>query len=136
MIRQNGLLTLIIVFREMIKTLIIPDLLPEMLISSLDLELIEVLPDLLNSPYVEVDPAMRVVYYNALFFGFHRLRGPGNEFSKLAYFKVLEAVPEWLTKATGTELDALCAAVTVRSNSVLNIRTFGTNHINSVVDRN
>jgi hypothetical protein len=88
-------------------------IIPDIFISGLDLEILEILPDLMNSPYVQVDPAVRVAYYNALFYGLHKLHGPGNQISKVAYFKILQAVPDWLGAATGTDLDGHCATLTV-----------------------
>jgi hypothetical protein len=96
--------------KEMIASMIIPDI----FISSLNLDILEYLPDLVNSPYVRVDPAIRVAYWNAIFYGLHKLHGPGNRKSKIAYLKLLDAVPEWLGGATGTDLDGHCATLTVR----------------------
>ncbi|KAF2746452.1 hypothetical protein M011DRAFT_468543 [Sporormia fimetaria CBS 119925] len=95
-------------FRGLVPTMVVPDAFA----SGLDLSILEVLPDLIDSPYVKVDPAMRVAYYNALFYGLHSLRGPGNDLSKVAYLKLLESVPEWLEAATGTDLDGHCALLT------------------------
>jgi hypothetical protein len=88
---------------------------PDVFISHLNLDILEVLPDVVDSPYVNIEPAMRVAYYNCLYYGLHKLHGPGNDLSKAAYLKVLEVVPAWLSSATGTDLDGHTAALTVSS---------------------
>lgn len=95
----------------MMSSLIIPDFFLSNL--NLDLGILEVLPDIANSPFINVDPAVRVIYYNALYYGLFKLRGPGNPQSLAAYYKVLEAVPAWLGAASRSDLDAPTAALTV-----------------------
>lgn len=96
------------IMKEMIASMIIPDI----FVSSINLDIMEHLPDLVNSPYVRVDPAIKVAYWNAIFYGLHKLHGPGNRKSKIAYLKLLDTVPEWLGGATGTDLDGHCATLT------------------------
>lgn len=101
------------VTKEMIGNLIIPDI----FLSSIDLDILTILPDIANSPYINLDPAMRVIYYNALYYGLSILHGPGTAPSLAAYYKVLEAVPAWLNGTDGTDLDGHTAALTVSMQS-------------------
>ncbi|KAF1993490.1 hypothetical protein P154DRAFT_582758 [Amniculicola lignicola CBS 123094] len=84
----------------------------ELIVNSFELDILKALPDVINSPFVSIDPALRVLYYNGLFYGLHKMHGPGNEFSQGAYYKCLEAVPAWLDAATGSEMDIYAAAIT------------------------
>jgi hypothetical protein len=85
---------------------------PDVFASSIDLELLRMLPDIINSPYVNIDPAMYVMYYNALYYGLNDLRGPGDPVAQAMYFKVLEAVPAWLDTPAETDMDGHTAALT------------------------
>lgn len=95
-------------FREMMGTIVIPDL----FVSDPNTEILEALPDLMGSPYITIDPALRVAYFNALYFGLNHSRGPGNPSARVAYYKFLEAVPAWLSADSSSELDGHCAALT------------------------
>src|SRR5690242_5363505 len=55
-----------------ISNMIVPDL-P---VIPFDINLFRSLPDIIDSPYVNIDPGMRVMYYNALYFGIFDVRGP------------------------------------------------------------
>lgn len=90
-------------------TIVIPDL----FVSHPNTEILEALPDLMGSPYITLDPALRVAYFNALYFGLNQACGPGNPSSRAAYYKFLEAVPAWLSADSSSELDGHCAALTV-----------------------
>jgi hypothetical protein len=86
--------------------------LPEIFAVPIDVELLRVLPDITKSPYVNVDPGMWVMYYNALYYGLLQIRGPGDPVAQGMYLKVLEAVPVWLEGSTDTDLDGHTAALT------------------------
>lgn len=51
------------------------------------------------------------MYYNALYFGLHQIRGP-DPVAQGMYLKLLEAVPAWLDAAADTEMDGHTAALT------------------------
>ena len=78
----------------------------------LDINLLRTLPDIIDSPYVQVAPGMRVMYYNALQYGLEQTRGPQDAMSQRAYLKTLEAVPAWLDDPTETDVDGFAAALT------------------------
>jgi hypothetical protein len=95
-------------FVEVLEHMVVPDVFA----SSIDLELLRLLPDIIDSPYVNVDPGMYVMYYNALYYGLNDLRGPGDPVAQAMYLKLLEAVPAWLDTPADTELDGHTAALT------------------------
>jgi hypothetical protein len=95
------------VFAHILQNMIIPDLnaIP------IDLELLRVIPDIEQSPYIKIDPGMYVMYYNALYYGLHQIRGPGDAVAQGMYLKVLEAVPAWLDTPGDKEIDGYTAAL-------------------------
>jgi hypothetical protein len=95
------------VFAHILKNMIVPDLnaIP------IDLELLRVIPDIERSPYIKVDPGMYVMYYNALYYGLHQIRGPGDAVAHGMYLKVLEALPAWLDTPGDKEIDGYAAAL-------------------------
>lgn len=73
------------------------------------------MPNIADSPFVSIDPGMRVVYYTGLYFGLHCHEGTTDQKqAQAAYFKSLEAVPDWLNSAKGTIMDAQIACLAVR----------------------
>ncbi|KAF2792218.1 hypothetical protein K505DRAFT_376215 [Melanomma pulvis-pyrius CBS 109.77] len=82
-------------------------------------EVLQLMPDIVDSPYVNIDPCIRVLYYQALYYGLLKLHGPGNDLAQAAYYKALEAVPVWLATATGTELD-VCTATLITWTTINN----------------
>jgi hypothetical protein len=85
---------------------------PNIFAVALDLNLLRSLPNIINSPYVNIAPGVHVMYYNALNYGLHQIRGPGDALTQKAYLKALEAVPAWLDAPTETEMDGFTAALT------------------------
>ncbi|OAK98916.1 hypothetical protein IQ06DRAFT_25091 [Phaeosphaeriaceae sp. SRC1lsM3a] len=85
---------------------------PDVFASSIDLELLRLLPEIINSPYINIDPGMYVMYYNALYYGLNDLRGPGDPVAQGMYLKILEAVPAWLDTAGDSDMDGHTAALT------------------------
>jgi hypothetical protein len=79
---------------------------------AIDVDLLRVVPDIIKSSYVKVDPGVYVMYYNALYYGLHQIRGPGDALAQSMYLKVLEAVPAWLDASANTDLDGHTAALT------------------------
>jgi hypothetical protein len=94
-------------FIEVLKNMIVPDVFA----SNIDLELLRLLPDIINSPYVNIDPGMYVMYYNALYYGLNDVRGTGDPVAQGMYLKVLEAIPAWLDCPTDTEMDGHTASL-------------------------
>lgn len=84
---------------------------PDVFASSIDLELLRLLPEIVNSPYVNIDPGMYVMYYQALYYGLNDLRGPGDPVAQGMYLKVLEAVPAWLDTAGDSDMDGHTASL-------------------------
>ncbi|KAF2120436.1 hypothetical protein BDV96DRAFT_266195 [Lophiotrema nucula] len=97
-------------FLEMLSDLVIPDLFTASAME--DLELLHLLPSIIDSPYVNVEPAARVLYYNALYYGLIKLRGVANPLARKAYFKALESVPLWLETSKASDLDIMTACLT------------------------
>ncbi|KAF2192197.1 hypothetical protein K469DRAFT_307028 [Zopfia rhizophila CBS 207.26] len=87
-------------------------LLPDALSIFPELMVLNVMPDIVESPYVTVDPAAKVLYYNALYYGLYRTGGKGSAVFQQAYLKCLESVPAWLDVACGSILDCLGASLT------------------------
>lgn len=85
-----------------------------MLSAPIDKKLMKALPDIISSPHVNLDPAVKLVYYNLVFHG----RNMGPKRSSLAarnnYIKCLQAVPAWHESAQGTVMDLTAAVITVR----------------------
>ncbi|KAI4641726.1 hypothetical protein J4E93_007824 [Alternaria ventricosa] len=79
--------------------------------SVIDTDLLYALPDIIKSPYVNIDPVVRVMYYNALFYGLQLTDGPGGDLTTKAYMKMLESVPAWLESPGDTNMDVHIAAL-------------------------
>ena len=95
-------------FINLLGTMVVPDIFT----TSVDVSLLYAIPNIVDSPYVKIDPGIRVMYYNALYYGLQQTRGPGGPLVQAAYMKVLEAVPAWLESSTQTEVDGHTAALT------------------------
>lgn len=95
-------------FAELMSNLVVP----ETFTAIFDIDLLRVLPDIIKSSYVKVDPGVYVMYYNALYYGLHQIRGPGDTVAQSMYLKVLEAVPAWLDSSANTDMDGRTAALT------------------------
>ncbi|KAF2032544.1 hypothetical protein EK21DRAFT_98927 [Setomelanomma holmii] len=95
-------------FIRLIATMIVPDTFA----IPLDFDFLRLIPDIVKSPYVNIEPGMYVMYYNALYYGLMQLRGLGDPIAQAMYFKVLETVPAWLETPDLTDLDGHIAALT------------------------
>ncbi|KAF2740046.1 hypothetical protein EJ04DRAFT_483631 [Polyplosphaeria fusca] len=82
-------------FLDMLSSLVVP----EIFTAVPELKILRAIPNIIDSPYVNIDPTIRVLYYNALYYGLIQLHGYAEPRAQGAYFKCLEAVPAWL-KAT------------------------------------
>jgi hypothetical protein len=96
-------------FTDIVNSMVVPDIFPHDVIGT---KLLRALPDVIDSPYINIDPGMRVMYYNALYYGLQRVRGPGDALTTKAYVKVLESVPAWLDVPNETRMDGHTAALT------------------------
>jgi hypothetical protein len=71
------------------------------------------MPHIIDSPYAQVDPAMRIIYYNAI----QLAQSMGTEsevrLATRTYYKCLQLVPAWLEYAKGSPLDLFAANLTV-----------------------
>lgn len=94
-------------FIEMMGSMIVPDIFT----TTIDFELLKVLPDIIKSPYVKIEPGMYVLYFNGLYYGLTHLRGLGDPVAQGMYLKILEAVPAWLESPGDTEIDGHTAAL-------------------------
>lgn len=92
-------------FVHLVSNIVVPDVFA----LSIDADLLRVLPDITKSTYVKVDPCVYVIYYNALYYGLHQIRGPGDIVAQSMYLKVLEAVPAWLEAPGDTDVDGYAA---------------------------
>ncbi|USP74175.1 uncharacterized protein yc1106_01449 [Curvularia clavata] len=95
-------------FNNLMHAMVVPD---AFLSAMIDMNVLRALPDVINSPYVNIDPGMRVLYYNAIYYGLRESDGPGGDLTTKAYMKMLENVPAWLESSTETILDAQTAAL-------------------------
>lgn len=96
------------VFISLMNTMVVPDIFA----SSIDINLLRALPAIINSPYVNVEPGVQVLYYNALYYGLQQQHGPGSELTHRAYLKVLGTIPAWLEVSSETKVDGHTAALT------------------------
>jgi hypothetical protein len=94
-------------FIEVLKNMLVP----EVYASCIDVELLRLLPDIIDSPYVNISPSMYVMYYNALYYGLNDIRGTGDPIAQGMYLKILEAIPAWLDTPADTEMDGHTAAL-------------------------
>ena len=95
-------------FINLLTTMVVPDV----FVGNVDFDILRSLPDVYKSPFISIDPALLVLFYNALFYGISDRFGTGCLIAQQAYKKILEAVPAWLEGATGSDLDAHTAALT------------------------
>ncbi|KAL1791849.1 hypothetical protein ACET3X_009600 [Alternaria dauci] len=95
-------------FFDVMSSMLVPDAFAN---SIMDFGLLRALPEIIDSPFVNVDPGMRVMYYNAMYYGLQLTHGSGEDRTKKAYMKVLESVPAWLESSNDTSLDVHAAAL-------------------------
>ncbi|KAH7114295.1 hypothetical protein B0J11DRAFT_540609 [Dendryphion nanum] len=95
-------------FINLLDNILIPGLAGEFI----DKEILYLMPSITDSPFIKIDPGMKVVYYNALYFSSHRVDGTGHKQAQAAYYLCLESVPAWLDSATGSLMDCQIAALT------------------------
>lgn len=69
-------------------------------------------PEIVNSPYVTLDPSLHVLYYNAVFYGLHLLHGPRDARTQAAFGMILESVPLWLAAQSEKDLDCWTSQLT------------------------
>ncbi|KAF9892128.1 hypothetical protein FE257_002534 [Aspergillus nanangensis] len=92
-----------------------PYLMVNGLSSFIDLKILMALPNLITSPYVHLDPALHVIYYNAIYFGQSCGTLVEQKASSRTYYMCLQAAQAWLNSARGTELDLFAAMGTTWS---------------------
>jgi hypothetical protein len=79
----------------------------------IDAELLRALPYIIDSSHAQVNPALRMIYYNAIYRG--QTCGSADEYKRAAgtYIKCLQSVPSWLSSAQGSQMDLMAASLTV-----------------------
>ncbi|KAH9865699.1 hypothetical protein J1614_009286 [Plenodomus biglobosus] len=85
---------------------------PDTFALAIDVKLLMTLPEIIDSPYVSIEPGVRVMYYTALYYGLQHLNGSSDTLTGKAYMKVLDTVPAWLGASTDSVLDGHTAALT------------------------
>ncbi|CAI6336235.1 unnamed protein product [Periconia digitata] len=78
----------------------------------MSMDLLRALPVVIDSPFVNIDPVVNVMYYNAIYYGIQEIYGSNDQRVQAAYFKVLEAVPAWLEAPPESPLNGFTAALT------------------------
>ncbi|KAL4922104.1 hypothetical protein BDW62DRAFT_207873 [Aspergillus aurantiobrunneus] len=77
-----------------------------------DPDFLRVMPHIVDSPYADVTPVMRVIYYGAIYLGQSMATLQDHTSAIKTYYTCLQAVPKWLESAAGTQLDLLAASLT------------------------
>ncbi|CBF80352.1 uncharacterized protein ANIA_08345 [Aspergillus nidulans FGSC A4] len=77
-----------------------------------DREFLRALPHIIDSPYAQISPVMRVVYYCAIYLGQSIGSDEQQRLATKTYYACLQSVPKWLESAEGTLLDILAGAFT------------------------
>lgn len=80
-------------------------IIPDTFVVPIDVDILRMMPEMMKSSYVKVEPGVYVMYYNALCFGLQQLHGPADPVAHGMYLKVLEAIPAWLNATTVTDMD-------------------------------
>ncbi|RDW68706.1 fungal specific transcription factor domain-containing protein [Aspergillus mulundensis] len=80
--------------------------------SIVDPEFLRALPHIIDSPYADVKPVMRVIYHCAIYLGQSLAADDQHRKASKTYYTCLQSVPKWLESAEGTKLDILAAALT------------------------
>jgi hypothetical protein len=134
-VNEEILLTLLLVFMNMFELLLVPN----MFTFCAEFDVLNSIPDIIDSPYIKIDPCVRVLYYQTLYYGLYKIHGPGNKLAQEAYYKALESVPVWLAGATGTVLDVCTATLivghsTLHSSSCTDIGRLGRRSITLIIN--
>lgn len=86
-------------------------LLPDFDLGFLDVDVLRALPGVFHSPYVNIEPTMKVLYWNAIHYGLQEVRGFKDPLVQTAYLKFLEAVPAWLDSSSENVIDGYTASL-------------------------
>jgi hypothetical protein len=92
-----------------------------MFFTLLDRKVIEMIPDLIELPYIHLDPAILVVYHSILYHGYvlssqdsRNFREQYSEgYARKLYIACLRALPAWQREATGSIIDFMAATFMV-----------------------
>ncbi|WZH41896.1 Zn2-C6 fungal-type domain-containing protein [Fusarium acuminatum] len=90
-----------------------------MFISLVDRRIIEMLPDIINLPYIHVDPVILVIYYSVIYHGCclkasNITSTDGLGYMNSSFLGCLRALPSWEREASGTMTDLIAALFTSR----------------------
>ena len=86
-----------------------------------DRKLVEVLPEIIDSPHIHIDAAILVIYWGVLFYGcsfsgqLQMLQEETMKWTNITYMACLRSIPGWQREATGTIMDLVAAMTTVSS---------------------
>jgi hypothetical protein len=83
----------------------------EFFTSLLDAEFMSSLSNIVSSPYIQIDPAVRLVYYNLLFHGFIVGESKTQTRARSLYSHCLGAIKQWQETATGTMMDLVASSL-------------------------
>ncbi|KAL4960101.1 uncharacterized protein BDV14DRAFT_205029 [Aspergillus stella-maris] len=78
---------------------------------AVDPDFMRAMPYIIDSPYAQVDPVMRVIYYCAIYLCQSIGTVEEQQLGIKTYYKCLQLAPKWLETATGTELDLFAASI-------------------------
>ncbi|KAL4790560.1 hypothetical protein BDV19DRAFT_382219 [Aspergillus venezuelensis] len=78
---------------------------------AVDPDFMRAMPHIMDSPYAQVDPVMRVIYYCAIYLCQSIGTVEEQQLGIKTYYKCLQLAPKWLGTATGTELDLFAASI-------------------------
>ncbi|PYH81069.1 hypothetical protein BO82DRAFT_375004 [Aspergillus uvarum CBS 121591] len=77
-----------------------------------DSEFLGAIPHVIGSPYAMIEPAMQVIYFNAIYFGQTAGTGAEQRAAAKTYYRCLQVVPKWLASSQGSHLDLIAASLT------------------------
>ncbi|KAL4863345.1 hypothetical protein BDV12DRAFT_202189 [Aspergillus spectabilis] len=78
---------------------------------AVDADFLKAMPHIIDSPFAQVNPVMRIVYYSAIHLGQSVGSAAAQKAATKTYYKCLQSVPKWLASAEGTQLDLLAASL-------------------------
>jgi len=79
----------------------------------IDHEFVTSLVDIIDSPYIQIDPAARLVYMCLLFHGHILCQYKSPTTARQLYLRCLEVVPQWQSQDSGTVMDLIGASLLV-----------------------
>ncbi|KAK2794501.1 hypothetical protein FQN52_008079 [Onygenales sp. PD_12] len=81
-------------------------------IYGVDRDFMKAMPETIDSSLVQIDPAVRLLYFNLLFHGQNMGQRKSSTVANSVYVKCLQEVSAWQKSAKGTIMDIIAASVT------------------------